>query len=76
MGGKDVRCPECGTINYGLFLEETEGWMECENCGCTAHLLKAKTTDLTDAGNCIWQVIKPLPSGQRARLSAYEKAMR
>ncbi len=28
----DVRCPVCGTLNKGLFLEETGGWMECEHC--------------------------------------------
>lgn len=29
----DVKCPVCGKINQGLFLEETKGWMECEHCG-------------------------------------------
>ena len=29
----DVKCPICGKINRGLFLEETEGWMECDQCG-------------------------------------------
>ena len=29
----DVKCPVCGRINRGLYLEETEGWMECEKCG-------------------------------------------
>lgn len=75
MNGKDVRCPECGTINYSLYLEETDGWMECEHCGCSAHLLKAKTDDLTDAENCLWQVIRPLPSAQKKRLSMYSKAL-
>lgn len=28
----DVKCPICGTVNKGLFLDETEGWMECEHC--------------------------------------------
>ena len=22
----DVKCPVCGTVNKGLFLDETEGW--------------------------------------------------
>ena len=26
----DVACPICGRINHSLYLEETEGWMECE----------------------------------------------
>lgn len=29
----DVACPVCGRINHSLYLEETEGWMECEYCG-------------------------------------------
>ena len=29
----DVACPVCGRINRSLYLEETEGWMECECCG-------------------------------------------
>lgn len=28
----DIRCPICGTVNKGLYLEETGGWMECEKC--------------------------------------------
>ena len=28
----DVKCPICGAVNKGLFLEETHGWMTCENC--------------------------------------------
>ena len=66
MGGQDVKCPECGAINHSLYLQEMDGWMECERCGCSAHLLKAKTKDLTDDKNCLWQVIRPLPSGRRA----------
>ena len=29
----DVTCPFCGHKNEDLYLEETEGWMECEECG-------------------------------------------
>lgn len=32
----DMACPYCGHLNRGLYLEETEGMMECENCGHTA----------------------------------------
>ena len=28
----DVKCPICGKVNRGLYLEETEGWMECDQC--------------------------------------------
>ena len=66
MKTTDVMCPICGTINYGLILEETDGWMECEYCKCMSHLLKAKNYDLTDASKCLWQVIKPLSAGRRA----------
>ena len=29
----DVKCPVCGTVNKNLYLNETDGWMICENCG-------------------------------------------
>lgn len=25
-------CPICATVNKDLYLEETNGWMECEKC--------------------------------------------
>ncbi|MBO4384254.1 MAG: hypothetical protein J5854_02380 [Clostridia bacterium] len=28
----DVKCPVCGTVNKGLYLEETDGRMICEHC--------------------------------------------
>ena len=33
MKSYDLRCPICGAVNRGLYLEETDGWMECEKCG-------------------------------------------
>lgn len=30
----DVRCPNCGRMNRNLLLDDSEGWMECEECGC------------------------------------------
>ena len=36
----DVVCPVCGRINRSLYLEETEGWMECEYCGNSTQDLK------------------------------------
>lgn len=36
MNTYDVKCPICGFVNHSLFLEETDGWMECEHCGHTA----------------------------------------
>jgi len=35
----DVACPVCGRINRSLYLEETEGWMECEYCGNSTQAL-------------------------------------
>ena len=32
MGQIDVKCPICGSMNEGVDLEETEGWMECNHC--------------------------------------------
>lgn len=31
----DVECPICGKLNRNLYLEETDGWMECECCKST-----------------------------------------
>ena len=40
----DVVCPICGKINRSLYLEETNGWMECEHCGNSIQDLRfAKT---------------------------------
>lgn len=40
----DVKCPICGTVNRGLYLEETEGWMECEKCKNTVMLVEHMRT--------------------------------
>ncbi len=34
----DVRCPICGKLNRNLYLEETDGWMECDRCRSTAKI--------------------------------------
>lgn len=36
----DVKCPLCGTMNLNLYLEETNGWMECEHCQRTVKVLQ------------------------------------
>lgn len=28
----DIKCPVCGTVNKDLYLEETDGWFECDRC--------------------------------------------
>ena len=32
MRSYDARCIMCGTVNRGLFLDETNGLFECEKC--------------------------------------------
>lgn len=32
MSTYDVKCPKCGHKNKSLYLEETNGYMECEKC--------------------------------------------
>jgi len=27
------RCPICGSVEKGLFLDETDGWFICSKCG-------------------------------------------
>ena len=29
----NIRCPYCGYMNRNVYLGETNGWMECLNCG-------------------------------------------
>ena len=40
----DVACPVCGRVNRRLYLEETEGWMECEHCGNSTQDLRFEKT--------------------------------
>ena len=40
----DVRCPVCGHMNHNLYLEETDGWMECEKCNAATRSLKSEDT--------------------------------
>ena len=39
MKSYDIKCPVCGTVNHSLFLQETDGWLECENCGTECRVL-------------------------------------
>ena len=32
----DAECPFCGTLNKNVYLEETDGFMECCKCGLTS----------------------------------------
>ena len=42
MKAYDIRCPVCGTVNHSLFLQETDGWLECESCGVTSRVLSLR----------------------------------
>ena len=46
MKSFDLRCPICGTVNRGLYLEETDGWMECEKCGNVTQSMEHRQTVL------------------------------
>lgn len=65
METTDIRCPECGTINHSLYLEETEGWMECDCCGCTVQLQKSLIA-LSSKEDHRWQIIRFWPAARLA----------
>ena len=46
MKSYDLHCPICGTVNRGLYLEETDGWMECEKCGNVTQSMEHRQTVL------------------------------
>ena len=46
MKSYDLRCPICGTVNRGLYLEEKDGWMECEKCGNVTQSMEHRQTVL------------------------------
>ena len=46
MKSYDLRCPICGIVNRGLYLEETDGWMECEKCGNVTQSMEHRQTVL------------------------------
>ena len=35
---------QCGAVNRGLYLEETDGWMECEKCGNVTQSMEHRQT--------------------------------
>lgn len=42
----DIRCPKCGAMQYGLYLDETKGKFICSNCQEEAQVpLSDSTTD-------------------------------
>ena len=55
MKSYDLRCPICGTVNRGLYLEETDGWMECEKCGNVTQSKEMTRTQLSCLDDSIVQ---------------------
>ena len=53
----NIKCPVCGSINEGLDLEETQGWVECSCCKMT-FLAPAYTSKLLEEQ----RVIERLPA--------------
>lgn len=37
----DIKCPLCDTVNKNLYLDEANGWMECEHCRQDVMVLSA-----------------------------------
>ena len=66
MSAVNVVCPICGRLNESLDLEETDGWMECEECGNAVQVLKYVRTrriPCYQMSDC--QVLVSLSSGKR-----------
>ena len=59
----DITCPICGTVNRGLYLDETDGWMECEKCEMVTrnmnyvkqHSVKVPVYAMKDVGTCVYK---------------------
>ncbi len=55
----DVACPICGKVNRGLYLEETDGWMECESCFEVTRIHKTDSEHVMPL--CIVKKLNTLP---------------
>ena len=45
-------------MNYSLYLEETEGFIECTCCGCTVQLHRERASVLSGDKQIRWQISK------------------
>ena len=54
----DVKCPICDTINKGLYMEETDGWMECKNVVKILKYTRMARLPVYELSDC--QVLLPL----------------
>ena len=62
MNATNVECPICGALNEKLDLDETDGWMECEECHNVVQVLKyvkSRRIPVYQMKDC--QVLVPLP---------------
>ena len=65
MSKTDVTCPICCTVNHDLYLEETDGWMECEHCLNVLHVKDFTfVSRIPVYKNIRWQMAVPLASNQ------------
>ncbi len=53
---EDVKCPKCGMLNCSLYLEETDGWMECCSCGCTVLLRRTRARSSAGGRDIRWRI--------------------
>ena len=55
MKSYDVRCPYCGKLNRSVYLEETNGWMEC-----IFFSTPSRTTEAGEKPDLAARIISPL----------------
>ena len=36
----DVKCPVCRKLNKSLYLQETDGYLECDHCGTVMKVIQ------------------------------------
>lgn len=65
----DVICPVCNTVNRSLYLEETDGWMECISCGSVVKVnhLKENRPSVYTQDQC--KVLLPLPENNGFKMT-------
>lgn len=40
----NVKCPICGKVNKDVYLEETDGWIECDVCYSKVKVIENRKT--------------------------------
>ena len=73
MGLYNASCPCCGHMNRDMYLEETEGFFECEACGKIVHT-KSYFTD-TSSGDEIRKLKKAMTGAIFPAEAPYKKAV-